>query len=371
MKTSPTRLPGLEKIFSISHEIIANPSLDDILHRIVQVAAELAACESASIMLSDATSSKLNFVAVLQHTDRLFDIPVPIDRSIAGAAFTSNQPQIVNDVRQDPRHYPTVDEEIKFSTTSVLAVPLTFREHKIGVLQVVNKKQGRFDEADVEVLSALAAQATITIEIARLYRQAQNEIAERIAVEDELRAHKDHLEELVKERTAEVQRLAIADSLTGLFNRGHLVHLGNRGLQEAQRYHTPFSAMMLDVDRFKIINDTYGHAVGDEALRKLADIFRQKVRAVDIVGRYGGDEFVILMPHTNLQCATGLADRLLKQIRALRIDAGEGQTGFTTSIGVVEMRQDAPETLEGLINRADQATYAAKDAGRDRVYVGT
>jgi len=250
-------------------------------------------------------------------------------------------------------------------------VPLTFRESRLGVIEVLNKKQGQFDEADVEVLVVLAAQATIAIEIARLYRQAQEEIAERIKVEEELRRHQDHLEELVKERTAEVHRLAITDSLTGLFNRGHLMLLGNKAMQQAQRYHRPLSAMFLDIDHFKQINDKYSHATGDEALRKLADILLRRSRSADIAGRYGGEEFVVLMPDTNLQSAFELARRLLNQIRELLIDTAQGQIRSTASIGVVEMNQTHPQTLDSLVDKADEANYAAKHAGRDQIFVGT
>ena len=371
MKTFPTTLLGLERIFSISHEIIANPSLEDILHSIVQVAPELLACEGAGIWLSEESSNTLTFVAATNVKDRVFRIPVPIDRSIAGAAFKSNSPVMVPDVSKDPRFSPIADREFNFTTQSLLAVPLTFRESRLGVIEVLNKIQGQFDEADVEVLVLLAAQATITIEIARLYRQAQEEIAERIKVEEELRRHQDHLEELVKERTAEVHRLAITDSLTGLFNRGHLMLLGNKAMQQAQRYHKPFSAMFMDIDHFKQLNDKYSHATGDEALRKLADILRQKSRSADIAGRYGGEEFVVLMPDTNLRSAFEVAERLLNQIRGVRIDTTQGQISFTASIGVVEMDQTHPQTLDSLVDKADEAHYAAKHAGRDQVFVRT
>ncbi len=371
MKTFQTALLGLERIFSISHEIITNPSLEDILHSIVQVAAEVATCEIASIMLLDPASNTLNFVVSTQHTDQLFDLPVPIEHSIGGAAFTHNHPVIVHDALHDPRYYPKVDELLhQPAPHSIVAVPLTFREHKIGVLEVIDKRQGQFDEADVEVLVVLAAQATITIEIARLYRQAQAEIAERIRVEEELRRHQDHLEELVKERTAEVHSLAITDSLTGLFNRRHLMLLGNQSMQQAQRYHSSFTAMMMDVDHFKKINDTYGHATGDEALRRFAEVLRQDLRSADIAGRYGGDEFVVLMPNTDLTSACELANRLLRHIRGSWIDTVEGQIGLTASIGMAEINQTHPQTLDTLLDKADRAVYAAKRAGRNQVFVG-
>src|SRR5215813_2274447 len=109
MKTFPTTLLGLERIFSISYEIIANPSLEDTLHSIVQVASELVACEDASILLSEESSNTLNFVAITGFLDRVFNIPVPIDHSIAGTAFKSNSPVMVPDVSKDLRFFPIPD----------------------------------------------------------------------------------------------------------------------------------------------------------------------------------------------------------------------------------------------------------------------
>jgi diguanylate cyclase (GGDEF)-like protein len=294
---------------------------------------------------------------------------VPIEHSIAGSAFKSNHPVKVLDVSQEPLYFPEADKLTNFPANSVLAVPLTFQERKIGVIEVVNKKQGQFDETDIEVLVVLAAQATITIEIARLYRQMQAEISERIKAEEELRRHQEHLEELVQERTAELQRLAITDPLTGLFNRRQLTLIGNQALQQAQRYRHPFSAMMIDIDHFKSINDNYGYAMGDEVLRKLADVLRQNVRAADISVRYGGEEFVILMPDTQLEAAYELAERLLDQIRGLGVD--QGQFGVTASIGVAEMNRTSMETFESLLNKTDRALHTAKQAGRNQVFVSS
>jgi diguanylate cyclase (GGDEF)-like protein len=377
MKTFPTSLLSLERIFSISHEITANPSFDDILHSIVVVATELVDCEGASIYLSDATTNSLSFATTTYEKLRLLNISVPIDQSIAGAAFTGDSPVIVNDVQQDPQyyHYPKADELTGFTTRSILAVPLTFREHKIGVIQVLNKKQGQFDEADVDLLVILAAQATITIEIARSYNQAQEEIARRMKMEEELRHYQDHLEELVKERTAEVHRLVTTDPLTGLFNRGHFMTLGDRVMRRAYQERLPVSGMMIDIDRFKTINETYGHEMGDVVLKRLASLIQETFPpasedASPIIGRYMGEEFVVLLPNTGLQAACDQAERLLKAIRALAFDTDQGPFGFTASIGLVEMAPGHQQSLGSLINLTEQALAAAKQAGRDQVFVG-
>ncbi len=370
-KTNPLeiQLRRMERIQAINYELVASRSLEDVLHQIVRIAAELVDCEVVSLLLFDEPANSLRFVVMTLNQDRLFNVPVPME-SIAGAAFQSGEPVFVEDAASDPRYHSDVANSMNYPTHTLLVVPLKFRDRKIGVLEALNKRNNQyFDDNDARLLTALASQATIAIENARLYQQAQDEIAERIKVEEELRRHRDHLEELVKERTAEVHRLAIMDSLTDVFNRRHLMVLGNQALHQAQRYRRPLAALMIDADHFKKINDTYGHASGDEALRKLTDQMRADLRSTDIIGRYGGEEFVALMPETNLQTARQSAERLLADIRAIRIDAPQKQFGFTVSIGVAEWNSSEQETIDSLIARADEAAYAAKQLGRDRVVI--
>lgn len=361
------QLRRMERIQAINNELITNRSLDEILHQIVHITAELLDCELVSLLLLDETSNTLRFVATTVNQERLFNIPVPME-SIVGSSFTSGEAIIVDDVQSDSRYYSDLDKSMNQVSRTILVVPLKFRDHKIGGLEAINKRGDQyFDESDAQLLTTLAAQATLAIENARLYQEAQDEIAERIKVEEELLLHRDHLEELVKERTAEVHQLAITDALTDIFNRRYLIELGKRALLQALRYHQPLAAMMVDFDHFKMINDNYGHAVGDEALRKLADQMRKDLRSIDILGRYGGDEFVVLMPETNLQMAYQSARRLLATIRTLVVSTPQNQISFTASIGVAELDHAHQRTIDALIARADDAAYAAKQTGRNKV----
>lgn len=125
-----------------------------------------------------------------------------------------------------------------------------------------------------------------------------------------LQQERDRLEEIVQERTAQLHQLAITDPLTITFNRRHLAILGEQIFRHARRYQHPLAALMLDIDHFKKINDRYGHAVGDLVLKKLAEYLQTNLRASDVLGRYGGEEFVVLMPETNLNMAQQIAKRL-------------------------------------------------------------
>jgi diguanylate cyclase (GGDEF)-like protein len=166
-----------------------------------------------------------------------------------------------------------------------------------------------------------------------------------------------------------VQRLAITDSLTGLYNRRHFFELADNELQRARRYRRFLSAIMLDIDHFKQVNDTHGHAVGDHVLKEVADCCRQTMRKEDVLGRYGGDEFAIMLPESNLVATCQVAERLRQRIAQKPIDTEVGPVTVTVSLGVSTLDDECsnPETL---LANADQALYVAKRSGRNRVDKG-
>lgn len=167
--------------------------------------------------------------------------------------------------------------------------------------------------------------------------------------------------ELILTQADEVSHL---DALTYLSNRRQIINDLQREVLHADRYKTPLTISMLDVDYFKRINDTYGHAVGDYVLRELAGILKEYIRTPDIVGRYGGEEFLILLPNSSMQAASEQAARLCKCIREHVVNLGGNQTRITVSIGIAEY-QIGSESWSKLLSRADAALYQAKDKGRD------
>jgi len=163
-----------------------------------------------------------------------------------------------------------------------------------------------------------------------------------------------------------LSELAIRDGLTGAFRRGHIESELQRQVKAWERHANDFSVLLLDIDHFKRVNDQHGHAVGDEVLRRLAAAAQETLRGSDLFGRWGGEEFIALLPDTPLSQALEAADRLRLAIRAMDLRNETGQPfQITVSIGVAQL---APgETAELLAQRADKALYAAKHAGRDRV----
>ncbi|WP_445003596.1 diguanylate cyclase [Halomonas mongoliensis] len=174
----------------------------------------------------------------------------------------------------------------------------------------------------------------------------------------------------VDERKAledKLRRLSLTDELTGLYNRRHLLACMDEEIARFRRYGTPFAVVMLDLDHFKQVNDIWGHAVGDEVLKGLARLFRERLRETDIAGRAGGEEFLLLLPNTDEAGAVAMAEGVRQGLAATSFSDGKGG-GFqvTVSGGVAAMR-DPAEEHNHLWSRADRALYRAKEAGRNRV----
>jgi len=215
----------------------------------------------------------------------------------------------------------------------MMALPLIQR----GVIGVVclESHSSPYTDAEVRLALSLTQPAAMAVENARLFD--------------------------------EVQRLATLDGLTGTYNRRHFMELAHLAFESARRFGQPLTAVMLDVDHFKSINDEYGHHVGDQVLRTLAERCRSTLRTIDVLGRYGGEEFAILLPGTTRRnAATILAERIRHRVAEELVHTDAGPVGVTVSVGVAAM-EPTTRNPEELFKRADAALYEAKQAGRNRV----
>jgi diguanylate cyclase (GGDEF)-like protein len=199
----------------------------------------------------------------------------------------------------------------------------------------------------------------------------ENELNARIYVrlrakslQDELRLKNHQLEDML----TRVETLAIMDSLTGLFNRRRFETLLSNEFKKSQRYQHPLSCMIIDIDHFKAVNDTYGHQAGDLALREVAQVIQASIREVDTPARWGGEEFVVLSPNTPKENALRAADRILSTMAAHTF-SGIGGQSLSVSIGLAGIPDPLIDTMEKLIHAADTAMYEAKRKGRARVEV--
>jgi diguanylate cyclase (GGDEF)-like protein len=183
-------------------------------------------------------------------------------------------------------------------------------------------------------------------------------------------------EEALRRSEELYRQLAITDPLTGIFNRRHFYQLSESELQRTYRYGRPLAVLMMDIDYFKRVNDSYGHAIGDQVLQALASLVVEILRAIDIFARYGGEEFIVLLPETDLKAVRPIAERLRRKIAEMRVPIESDHINITISVGASAFDPSGrlfpasqTATLDQLIDLADKALYEAKKAGRNRVYI--
>ncbi len=188
----------------------------------------------------------------------------------------------------------------------------------------------------------------------------------------ELRSHVNVGKRLVesddklKEYAAQMERLATTDSLTGILNRRHFLKCGEEEIERACRYERSLSILLMDIDHFKNVNDTYGHAAGDEALRTMTKMCRLALRTNDIFGRMGGEEFAAVLPEIDIKNALEVSERIRMSLEKLEIDYDGKPIRITVSIGVTSL-ESLDRNIESLLKRADKALYTAKNNGRNRI----
>jgi diguanylate cyclase (GGDEF)-like protein len=210
-------------------------------------------------------------------------------------------------------------------------LPLVPGKNVIGCLFVWGKE---IDELDTPAFSLFASQIAVAFENARLLEK--------------------------------IQQIAITDDLTGLYNRRGLFEIGRLEIERTRRYNLPLSAIVMDIDHFKRVNDQYSHAVGDQVLRSFAKCVQENTRELDVIGRIGGEEFALLLPGSNHKSAHRTADRLQNLIAENVTETGFGEIRITVSQGVAEM-DSSMEDLNDLVQAADRALYRAKETGRNKV----
>lgn len=331
-------LARTEALYEIARSLITLERSADVLHVVVDQAAEALTADRVLLAVLDQSARVVKHF-VVGGPDRDAMTPTSYEELMDGlTGYVMRTCEPVSSPKAsipDPRESPTVQQQREATDAGAICVaPLRYRDTIFGTMTVVNRlHQDDFDKDDLSLLEAIANLAAIALENVRLFD--------------------------------EIERLATTDELTALHNRRHLFELAERECARARRTGRPLAAMMLDIDRFKQVNDTYGHKVGDEVLRAVARRLEGCLRQEDILGRYGGEEFVVILPETGRATARTIAQRLLAGVRDEKIPTAHGPVSVTMSIGVA-VSEDPPDPMT-LVDEADAALYAAKRAGRNRV----
>ena len=311
--------------------------LDQVLRTIMEKINEVLHPDTWSLLLMDQEKQELYFqIATGEGGEALKDVRIKVGQGLAGWVAQSGEAVVVPDTSKDSRFFGQVDERTNVATRSVVAVPVRFRDHCLGVIELINcvGEEG-FSPRDLALLEALADYAAIAIENAR------------------------HVQR--------IHELTITDDCTSLYNARHMNFMLDTEIYRSHRYAFEFSLIFIDLDHFKNVNDTYGHLMGSKLLAEIGEAIKTKCRLIDLAFRYGGDEFVLLLPQTSKENALGVARRVHKLIRETVWLKDTGlNIHISASVGLASYPSDSRTKAE-LLHLADEAMYLVKNTTRDRV----
>ena len=311
--------------------------LDQVLRTIMEKIDEFLRPDNWSLLLLDEAKQELYFeLAVGKASTALKDVRIKMGQGIAGWVAQQGQTVVVPDTAKDTRFLGHIDEKTKVETQSIVAVPVKFRNTCLGVIELINcVGPDGFDPRDLKLLEALSDFAAIALENARHVKR--------------------------------IHELTITDDCTTLYNARHMGFILDTEIYRSQRYNYEFSLVFIDLDHFKQVNDTHGHLVGSRLLGEIGTALKNRCRLIDFAFRYGGDEFVLLLPQTSKENALNVARRLHKLIReTVWLKEDDLNIHVTPSLGVASYPVDS-RGKEGLLHLADEAMYLVKNTCRDSV----
>jgi len=326
---------------SLFHEVgkalFSTLDLQKILQTIMEKISDLLQPDTWSLLMLDEKTQELYFeIAIGSGADKLKDVRLKLGEGVAGWVAQHGEPVLVEDVRNDARFTPKVDELTHTETRSIVCVPIKARGHVLGVVELVNAL-GRpsFGVEDIPILKSLADYAAIALENARYVQR--------------------------------IHELTITDDCTALYNARHLNFVLDTEIYRSNRYGYEFSVIFIDLDYFKQVNDVHGHLVGSKLLWMIGDLIKGNLRMIDYAFRYGGDEFVVLLPQTSKENAL-LVVRRVRELLNSRVFFGEEQMNIkvTASFGVASFPVDG-RTRKELLLKADEAMYLVKNTTRDNI----
>jgi len=320
----------------VAKALTSSLDLDSILQTIMEKMAEYFRPDTWSLLMVDEENEELYFaIAVGSAAAALGGARVKLGEGIAGHVAKYGESLIVPDVRKDRRFSKRMDEITQHETRSVLCFPLRSKLRILGVIQLVNVDMQNFGDQEIFFLQALCDYAAIAIENARAFEK--------------------------------IQELTITDDCTGLYNARHLYKTLETEVYRSSRFGYEFTVLFIDLDHFKQVNDTHGHLIGSKLLAEIGYLIKAQLRLIDYAFRYGGDEFVVLLPQTGKDSALVVAKRLRDSLRTSTFCKEEGlNLNIRASMGVATYPHDA-KSPHDIIRQADEMMYMVKNTSRDNI----
>ena len=344
-KRMESEMRELEAVVDLTQLISATLDPKVLLFRIVTKIAELIPVTRCSIIRVD-WLHKSAFVVATFEDPHITGIKLSLRKyPEILEALTSKKPVVIGDILVDPLMQKVRDIIAPLGIRSILVVPIFFHDKVIGTLFLRTSRKGHtFTENEVRLLNTLANASANALYNAFLFEQ----------VEDE---------------KSRLEKLAITDYLTGIYNIRYFYHRIIEEFSRSLRYSQPISCLMVDIDFFKKVNDVYGHKIGDQVLKEFAQLLKKHSRKSDVLARYGGEEFILLLPQTALDGAVSEAERIRKFVKDHRFKSLKNKRGLSVSVGIATYPMPEIRTHDELISFADNALFTAKNRGRNQVAV--
>jgi two-component system cell cycle response regulator len=335
-------------LVEILHDVMGNLPMEEIFHLLARRLARALNLSHASVIIAS-PGSTTGVVATAFEQPHLHDLEIELDKyPEVVSALHGRIPVLIPDLKYCPLYVPLREKWLRDGTKvtirSVMALPFPLDGANMGVFLLRRTVDTpKFDAADVEFASTVVKSGVAAIQRA-------------------------HAIESTRADNHRLEALAQTDPLTQLVNRRALTVRLVTEMERVRRYNAPLALLLLDLDHFKLVNDTYGHLAGDDVLFGVATLLQRAVRTVDTVARYGGEEFVIVLPETGKQGALAFAERVREKLASHRFSiAGRDEIHITGSIGVATYPAQGLESVEDLFRAADAALYRAKGSGRNLV----
>jgi diguanylate cyclase (GGDEF)-like protein/PAS domain S-box-containing protein len=366
------RADEMSLLYEISLGLSANLDTDQVLRNLLEKCRQILTMDSFYVSIYE-ERSHLIYYPLFYDRGEFKNVPVRdirISPGLTGEVILGAKTIYLPDTN-DPKiadHYQIIHVG-GTPTRSFVGVPMIVRGKVIGVISMQSYTPTHYSAEQIRLIETIATQAAIAVENSRLYEAARKEIIERREAQENLQQTNQELQvqlQRVESLQEELREQAIRDSLTGLFNRRYLDESFSKKINGMKKTESSLAVIMLDIDHFKSFNDTYGHSAGDELLAMLGELLRNQTRQSDVACRYGGEEFVILLPDTSLEVATKRAEEIRHSFESIRVSFEGKSLKSTISIGI-SIYPDHGDQPEALIIQADQALYQAKSSGRNRV----